>query len=174
MTLRMEAALRFSRLLRARVREPTGSPVEIYVSTMAVRISRSRLPMPAGVPIGPMPQDCNLLYRNYLRELQIQSRSFILGKRAVPCQDWHSKDLSASNSSRVHFVAKDAVRKKQGFGQVDPVLSVAPDLAIARQAGIDCTTGRPTIGPSISVFKNRHGRAQALGQPVLLRHRHAL
>jgi hypothetical protein len=51
MTLRMEAALRLSGLLRDKVRDPTGSPVEIYVSTMAVRISRSRLPMPAGVPI---------------------------------------------------------------------------------------------------------------------------
>src|SRR5579872_682952 len=45
MTLRMEAGLRPSRFERASVRDPTGSPVEINVSTMAVRISRSRFPM---------------------------------------------------------------------------------------------------------------------------------
>src|ERR1700756_623262 len=44
-TLRMVAGLRPSRLDRASVREPTGSPVEIKVSTIAVRTSRSRLPI---------------------------------------------------------------------------------------------------------------------------------
>src|SRR5277367_3826714 len=44
-TLRMVAGLRPSRLDRDRVREPTGSPVEIKVSTIAVRTSRSRLPI---------------------------------------------------------------------------------------------------------------------------------
>jgi len=44
-TLRMVAALRPSRLDRASVRDPTGSPVAINVSTMAVRISRSDLPL---------------------------------------------------------------------------------------------------------------------------------
>ncbi|SPF41281.1 hypothetical protein SBA1_350018 [Candidatus Sulfotelmatobacter kueseliae] len=44
-TLRMEAGLSPSRLERASVREPTGSPVEIKVSTIAVRISRSRVPI---------------------------------------------------------------------------------------------------------------------------------
>src|ERR1700752_534472 len=44
-TFRMEAGLRPSRLERASVRDPTGSPVEINVSTMAVRISRSRFPI---------------------------------------------------------------------------------------------------------------------------------
>jgi hypothetical protein len=34
-----------SRLERASVRDPTGSPVEMNVSTMAVRISRSRFPI---------------------------------------------------------------------------------------------------------------------------------
>src|ERR1035437_4468166 len=41
----MEAGLSPSRLERARVRDPTGSPVVIKVSTMAVRISRSRFPI---------------------------------------------------------------------------------------------------------------------------------
>ena len=45
MTLRIEAGLSPSRLERASVRDPTGSPVEIKVSTMAVRISRSRFPI---------------------------------------------------------------------------------------------------------------------------------
>ena len=44
-TLRMEAGLRPSRFERASVRDPTGSPVEMKVSTMAVRISRSRFPI---------------------------------------------------------------------------------------------------------------------------------
>src|SRR5208282_1926539 len=44
-TLRIDAGLRPSRFDRARVREPTGSPVEINVSTSAVRISRSRFPI---------------------------------------------------------------------------------------------------------------------------------
>src|SRR5271165_1013313 len=44
-TLRIVAGLRPSRLDRASVRDPTGSPVAIKVSTMAVRISRSRSPM---------------------------------------------------------------------------------------------------------------------------------
>jgi hypothetical protein len=46
----MLAALRPSRFDRESVREPTGSPVEINVSTTAVRISRSRSPMfPPGI-----------------------------------------------------------------------------------------------------------------------------
>ena len=45
MTLRMVAGLKPSRLARESTREPTGSPVEINVSTMAVRISRSRSPI---------------------------------------------------------------------------------------------------------------------------------
>src|SRR5580692_3322803 len=45
MTLRIEAGLRPSRFERESVREPTGSPVEIKVSTIAVRTSRSRLPI---------------------------------------------------------------------------------------------------------------------------------
>jgi hypothetical protein len=49
MTFRIDAALRASRLLRAKVLDPTGSPLEIYVSTMAVRISRSRRPILLGV-----------------------------------------------------------------------------------------------------------------------------
>src|SRR5205823_5211530 len=44
MTLRMVAELRPSDVRRARVREPTGSPVEMYWSTIEVRISRSRSP----------------------------------------------------------------------------------------------------------------------------------
>ena len=44
-TLRIEAGLSPSRFDRASVRDPTGSPVEMNVSTMAVRISRSRLPI---------------------------------------------------------------------------------------------------------------------------------
>src|SRR5271169_2245177 len=52
-TLRIEAGLKPSRLDRASVREPTGSPVEMKVSTMAVRISRSRFPIlgSAGIDI---------------------------------------------------------------------------------------------------------------------------
>src|SRR6185369_2525146 len=50
-TLRMVAALRPSRLARESVRDPTGSPVAINVSTTAVRISFSR--SPAG-PVGIM------------------------------------------------------------------------------------------------------------------------
>jgi hypothetical protein len=45
MTLRIEAGLNPSRFERASVRDPTGSPVEIKVSTRAVRISRSRFPI---------------------------------------------------------------------------------------------------------------------------------
>src|SRR5258708_37673330 len=45
MTLRIDAGLNPSRFDRASVREPTGSPVEIKVSTRAVRISRSRFPI---------------------------------------------------------------------------------------------------------------------------------
>src|SRR5207253_11277943 len=45
MTLRMVAGLNPSRLPRARVRDPTGSPVVMKVSTIAVRISRSRSPI---------------------------------------------------------------------------------------------------------------------------------
>jgi hypothetical protein len=41
----MDAGLNHSRLDRASVRDPTGSPVVIKVSTMAVRISRSRFPI---------------------------------------------------------------------------------------------------------------------------------
>jgi hypothetical protein len=41
----MLAGLSPSRLALAKVREPTGSPVVINVSTMAVRISRSRASM---------------------------------------------------------------------------------------------------------------------------------
>src|SRR5580698_3116173 len=44
-TFRMDAGLSPSRFERANVREPTGSPVEIKVSTRAVRISRSRFPI---------------------------------------------------------------------------------------------------------------------------------
>src|SRR5579871_1533533 len=44
-TLRIDAGLSPSRFERASVREPTGSPVEINVSTIAVRISRSRFPI---------------------------------------------------------------------------------------------------------------------------------
>src|SRR5258708_37316890 len=44
-TLRIDAGLRPSRFERASVREPTGSPVEMNVSTRAVRISRSRFPI---------------------------------------------------------------------------------------------------------------------------------
>ncbi len=44
----MVAGLSPSRFDRARVREPTGSPVAMKVSTMAVRISRPRSPI--GVP----------------------------------------------------------------------------------------------------------------------------
>jgi len=46
----MVAALSPSRLERASVRDPTGSPLAMNVSTMAVRISRSRPPAgPAGI-----------------------------------------------------------------------------------------------------------------------------
>src|SRR5580765_1204166 len=45
MTLRIDAGLNPSRFERASVRDPTGSPVEIKVSTRAVRISRSRFPI---------------------------------------------------------------------------------------------------------------------------------
>src|SRR3984885_11887633 len=50
----MDAELSPSRLERARVREPTGSPVVMKVSTMAVRISRSRFPIlgSAGIDSG--------------------------------------------------------------------------------------------------------------------------
>ena len=53
-TLRMDAGLSPSRLERASVREPTGSPVVMKVSTMAVRISRSRFPIlgSAGIDSG--------------------------------------------------------------------------------------------------------------------------
>jgi hypothetical protein len=44
MTFRIVAGLNPSLLLRASVRDPTGSPVAIYVSMIAVRISRSREP----------------------------------------------------------------------------------------------------------------------------------
>src|SRR5580704_3436044 len=44
-TLRIVAGLSPSRLVRDSVREPTGSPVEMKVSTIAVRTSRSRLPI---------------------------------------------------------------------------------------------------------------------------------
>src|ERR1035438_2524784 len=44
-TLRIDAGLSPSRFERASVREPTGSPVVMKVSTMAVRISRSRFPI---------------------------------------------------------------------------------------------------------------------------------
>src|SRR4030081_1424016 len=47
----MVAGLNPSRLPRASVRDPTGSPVAIKVSTIAVRISRSRSPIggPGGI-----------------------------------------------------------------------------------------------------------------------------
>jgi len=45
MTFRIVAGLKPSRLPLESTRDPTGSPVEMYVSTMAVRISRSRFPM---------------------------------------------------------------------------------------------------------------------------------
>src|SRR5215469_12275587 len=45
MTFRIDAGLSPSRFDRASVRDPTGSPVEMNVSTIAVRISRSRLPI---------------------------------------------------------------------------------------------------------------------------------
>jgi hypothetical protein len=41
----MLAGLSPSRFERDNVREPTGSPVEMKVSTMAVKTSRSRLPI---------------------------------------------------------------------------------------------------------------------------------
>src|SRR5271156_3343972 len=44
-TLRIDAGLRPSRFERESVRDPTGSPVEMKVSTIAVRISRSRFPI---------------------------------------------------------------------------------------------------------------------------------
>ena len=44
-TLRIVAALSPCRLICASVRDPTGSPVVMYVSTIAVRISRSRAAM---------------------------------------------------------------------------------------------------------------------------------
>src|SRR5258708_10513188 len=51
-TFRIDAGLSPSRFDRASVRDPTGSPVEINVSTIAVRISRSRFPILGSEGIG--------------------------------------------------------------------------------------------------------------------------
>jgi len=68
-TLRRVAGLRPSRFDRASVREPTGSPVAINVSTMAVRISRSRSPMGAA---GDIKHSVILVVSKVSRALQLQ------------------------------------------------------------------------------------------------------
>src|SRR5947208_14022525 len=99
MTLRMVAGLNPSRLPRAKVRDPTGSPVVMKVSTIAVRISRSRSPIGCPDCIEFLPRgshSAKTLKNNSLGRQQPKLPLLILGRGVGHVTHYHSQYQNAN------------------------------------------------------------------------------